>query len=599
MKHRIFEKTPENYIPGIEENAGFIHPDDKELYIKEFENSIQTGKPLDFDLRLVLDNGKLKHCNAKGNIVYSDDGKPLRFIGTFMDITERKRIEKDLEESEKKYRELVKYAPSGIYEIDFRTQKMTTINDAMTILTGYSKEELLSMNVFDLLDDESKLAFQQRVIKTNRGDKLSENMEYKAITKDGHVIDILLTMKFKMDENGKAIGAMVVGHDITERKQSEEKLRQNEERFRTSVESFSDGFVICSAIRNEKCEIVDFRYEYINEAAVRIKLNNFSRADHFGKTLLEITPSFQNSRLFADYTRITIEGGSVERDSVTFKEIYGRDDVDDRSFYFRITRLGDGVVVVWREITERKKFELELENKNAELIEINATKDKFFKIIAHDMKNPFISLIGASELLYENAAKYNPSKISTLTRVINESAKSGFDMLLNMLEWSQSQAGSIKFQPEKINLLDLINREHQSLYEFAFNKDIILNYDIPAGLMVYADKNMLNSILRNLINNALKFTPKGGKVIVSSKQENGSVVILVNDNGTGINQCDFDKLFRHDMKFSNPGTEHENGTGLGLLICKEFVEKHGGKIWVESEVEKGSKFYFSLKNLES
>ncbi|MFA6924638.1 MAG: PAS domain S-box protein [Bacteroidales bacterium] len=252
-----------------------------------------------------------------------------------------------------------------------------------------------------------------------------------------------------------------------------------------------------------------------------------------------------------------------------------------------------------RDITERKKFENELKEKNVELVESNATKDKFFKIIAHDMKNPYISLLGASELLYENAHKYDTNKIAKLTKVLNDSAKSGYDMLLNLLEWARSQAGSMIFQPEIINLKELIDKHLSNLVEYASNKKINLNFDISSNIQVYADKNMLNTILRNLINNALKFTSKGGIVTVSTKYINGSVIIFIKDTGVGIDNKDFDKLFRTDIKYSQQGTELEGGTGLGLLLCKEFVEKHGGKIWVESEVKKGSTFYFNLSDAEN
>jgi signal transduction histidine kinase/putative methionine-R-sulfoxide reductase with GAF domain len=257
------------------------------------------------------------------------------------------------------------------------------------------------------------------------------------------------------------------------------------------------------------------------------------------------------------------------------------------------------VLVSYIDITDRKKMDNELKRKNIQLTETNATKDKFFKIIAHDMKNPFISLLGASELLYENAHKYDGAKIAKLTKILNDSAKSGYDMLLNLLEWSRSQAGSMMYQPEKINLKEQIHRNHSNLIEHACGKKIRLSFEIENDLHVYADKNMLDTILRNLITNALKFTKKGGEVTVSTKRENGSIIVLVKDTGVGIKEDDFDKLFRTDIKYSQPGTEHEGGTGLGLLLCKEFVEKHGGNIWVESVANKGTTFYFSLKNSEN
>ncbi|HNW71217.1 MAG TPA: PocR ligand-binding domain-containing protein [Bacteroidales bacterium] len=252
------------------------------------------------------------------------------------------------------------------------------------------------------------------------------------------------------------------------------------------------------------------------------------------------------------------------------------------------------VLVSFIDITERKRIENELKEKNDALKESNATKDKFFKIIAHDMKNPFISILGASELLSENVNNYDLPKIAEFARIMNDSAKGGYDMLINLLSWAKSQAGSMIFQPEKINLIELIDRNLSNLNEFANNKNIRLIYDIAGGFEVLADKNMLITILRNLITNALKYTPKDGEVIVSAKVAAGETVILIKDTGVGIKENDFDKLFRSDIKFSLPGTDHEGGTGLGLILCKELVEKHSGEIWVESEVGKGSVFYFTI-----
>jgi PAS domain S-box-containing protein len=263
-----------------------------------------------------------------------------------------------------------------------------------------------------------------------------------------------------------------------------------------------------------------------------------------------------------------------------------------------LSQLSYSNIKLARSISEQERIENALKEKNAELIESNATKDKFFKIIAHDMKNPFISLLGASELLYENAEKYDIKKIVKLTKILNDSAKSGYDMLLNMLDWSRSQAGSMLFQPEKINLKELMDKNLSNLFEYSSDKKINLNFNIAGNIQVNADKNMLEVILRNLVNNALKFTPKGGDVTVGTINEKDAVTVFVKDTGVGIEKSDFDKLFRTDIKYSNPGTEHEGGTGLGLLLCKEFIEKHGGKIWLESEPGKGTTFFFNLGDAE-
>jgi signal transduction histidine kinase len=235
-----------------------------------------------------------------------------------------------------------------------------------------------------------------------------------------------------------------------------------------------------------------------------------------------------------------------------------------------------------------------IKKSEAQLKELNATKDKFFNIIAHDLKNPFTSLLGSSELLYNNINKMAPENIKKLSLILNDSAKGGYAILLNLLDWSRSQTGILKYKPEKINLKNLIDENISNLQLSAANKEIRLFSEIKDNLFVNADKNMINTLLRNLLNNAVKFTHRNGKVVIGAVTDSKNVIISVKDTGLGISEDKIEKLFRIDTKHSMPGTENEQGTGLGLKLCQEFVDKMGGKIWVESVENKGSTFKFSI-----
>jgi two-component system, sensor histidine kinase and response regulator len=229
---------------------------------------------------------------------------------------------------------------------------------------------------------------------------------------------------------------------------------------------------------------------------------------------------------------------------------------------------------------------------------LNDTKDKFFSIIAHDLKNPFGSLLGASEYLYKEIDRHDARKAQKLSKIIHNSAKNAFNILANLLDWSRSQTGSLEYEPRFINLYDIVENNVQLVAAQAAEKDIKITVEMDQGLGCTADPNMLNTVLRNLLTNALKFTNKEGKVIISATRIDNEIVVKVQDNGTGIPQEDLKKLFRIDVKYVNSGTNNERGTGLGLLLCKEFINYHGGKIWVESRVNEGSKFYFSIPNPE-
>jgi signal transduction histidine kinase/ligand-binding sensor domain-containing protein len=232
--------------------------------------------------------------------------------------------------------------------------------------------------------------------------------------------------------------------------------------------------------------------------------------------------------------------------------------------------------------------------KTAELYELNASKDKFFSIIAHDLKNPFNAIIGFSEMQKEEIRSGNPERIEEYAGIINDSAIQTLRLLENLLEWANSQTGKILFNPISIKLCELFDEDISILNDMATGKNIEIKSSIPDNLTIIADKNMIKTILRNLISNAIKFTHKNGKVEVKALIDKKQVEISVSDSGIGMTKETMAKLFRIDANLSTRGTENERGTGLGLFLCKEFVEKHGGKIWVESESGKGSTFKFIL-----
>jgi signal transduction histidine kinase/ligand-binding sensor domain-containing protein len=245
---------------------------------------------------------------------------------------------------------------------------------------------------------------------------------------------------------------------------------------------------------------------------------------------------------------------------------------------------------------ERQKIILEksVGLKTSELRELNVSKDKFFSIIAHDLKNPFSSIIGISEILKEEIRSGDPVTLENYTGMINTSAVQTYRLLENLLEWANSQRGKISFTPEQINLRLLFNEEFNVLNEMATAKNIELKSFFADDLTIVADKNMIKTILRNLISNAIKFTYKNGKVEVKASVDDKNTTISVSDSGIGMSEEIIAKLFRLDANLSTRGTENEKGTGLGLFLCKEFVEKHGGKIKVESESGKGSIFRFTI-----
>ena len=265
---------------------------------------------------------------------------------------------------------------------------------------------------------------------------------------------------------------------------------------------------------------------------------------------------------------------------------------------FAVTRaLNDAANQKEWKITQDKLRNKEIiELQNDELRKLNATKDKFFSIIAHDLRSPFSSIAGFSQLLMDKVHQMDKEHIEKMAQIINEASKLAMELLTNLTDWSLSQSGRIEFHPEEIRIADVVKEVEQLFAPVASQKGIEIKIDVPSQLTAYADEALLQTILRNLISNAIKFTYTGGVVTISSKAGKNQVIFSVSDTGVGISGTKIHNLFRIDTNHSTEGTNKEKGTGLGLILCREFVEKHGGRIWVESKEGEGSIFSFSLPN---
>lgn len=236
----------------------------------------------------------------------------------------------------------------------------------------------------------------------------------------------------------------------------------------------------------------------------------------------------------------------------------------------------------------------ELNRQKSELEELNATKDKFFTIIAHDLKNPFNTVIGLSELLNDRFDSYNSDKIKEFIQQINKFSTNAYNLLEDLLQWAKSQTGRLEVSPEKIDIFELAVENKSFIENKANEKGVSIDIDVPVRTFAYCDKNMTTTVLRNLLSNAVKFTNSGDKVIISTLYKEDFIEIGVSDSGIGIPEQNLRRMFKIDSNISTQGTAEEQGSGLGLIIAKEFVEKNGGTISVESEEGKGTKFKFTV-----
>ncbi|MBN2663664.1 MAG: HAMP domain-containing histidine kinase [Bacteroidales bacterium] len=259
---------------------------------------------------------------------------------------------------------------------------------------------------------------------------------------------------------------------------------------------------------------------------------------------------------------------------------------------FKMLRDHERNLIHAKELLHKKN--VELETKNAELNKTNGTKDKFFHIIGHDLRSPIAQLIQIAHLLNDDEIKLPKEKYKQVIKALADSSSHSYNLLNDLFNWAQTQTGEIVFTPTTFNLFELIEENIQLNYENARFKNISIVNRVPKSCEVYADMNMLNTIFRNLLSNAIKFTYHNGEIEINSNLVPGGIEVSVRDNGKGISLVDLDKLFKIDTKLSARGTDDEKGTGLGLVLCKEFIDYHKGRIWVTSEPEKGSTFTFFL-----
>lgn len=262
--------------------------------------------------------------------------------------------------------------------------------------------------------------------------------------------------------------------------------------------------------------------------------------------------------------------------------------------------LGFLLFILYKYFDKLKSNQL-LEEKNKlikqsehELRVLNAAKNKFFSIIAHDLKNPLHAILGYSYLLTTDYDRFTEPERRKFAQDIHHSTNNIFRLLQNLLEWSRSQTGSLTFTPLEIEFKRILGNSINVLYSVAEQKSITINLDYNEELKMFADPLMIETVLRNLINNAIKFTPENGLIDITAKQNGNEVEICVRDNGIGISESDCINLFRIDSKVKRKGTNEEDGSGIGLILCKEFVDRNNGTIWVESETGKGSSFFFTI-----
>ncbi|WP_264565125.1 tetratricopeptide repeat-containing sensor histidine kinase [Flavobacterium sp. N3904] len=318
-------------------------------------------------------------------------------------------------------------------------------------------------------------------------------------------------------------------------------------------------------------------------------LDYFEKSTHLNDSIFSSENSTQIN-LLESQREIELRDKKIEIQNLKIKN-------DSRKVYLLVTiTIAVGVLLglfFWLYLSKRRT-NVQLEEKNKTISNINKQKDKFFSIIAHDLRGPFNGFLGLTELLAEDLNTMTSEEIQFAAASMKNSAANLNRLLENLLEWSRMEQGLIPFAPQQNKLKSVVDECIITLKDAADKKEIKINENIDNKTIVFADNNILHAVIRNILSNAIKFTPKGGTIAIQGKEDNKKTTISITDSGIGMNSKMVDNLFRLDVQTNRKGTNDEPSTGLGLILCREFIEKHSGKIWVESEEGKGTTFYFSF-----
>lgn len=545
-------------------------------------------------------------------------------ISETVDVTERIAAREALRESEARYRLIVDTASEGILTLD-RDLRITFANRQMASMLGYSIEEMLGQKFeFFLSEDQLSDNREQMKIRAQGQDSTYERCFRR---KDGTTLWILVSAKAVIDAEGRFAGSFAMFIDINERKLLEESILLHNRRLQLLLSlaqmKETDMQVILDQALEYAIQLTDSTIGYIyhyNEIDRQFLLNSWSkdvmkeckivepqtvyqldRTGIWGEAVRQRKPIMVNDFQADNHLKKGYPEGHVQLQRFLTLPVFSEgeivavigvgnkskpyDDID-------ILQLNLLAESVWS-ISRMKEDECRIRQYAQELQELNTTKDRFFSIIAHDLRSPFNGIINLSRILMDSSGKSDMAEISEYVTLIHESGKSVYTLLENLLEWSRIQMEKVEFKPETLVLEDVLNQTLHLIKDQAVNKNIAIEHFLNA-VKVYADENMLASILRNLISNAVKFTPRNGTVTIRARDNEHQVEISVIDTGTGIAPELQGRLFKLSDNVTVQGTEGEKGSGLGLLLCREFVEAHEGTIRIESEKGKGSAFIFTL-----
>lgn len=601
-----------------------ISPNDLERVLERSKKRLRGETvPTQYEIELIhKDNKTIIPVSVSVGVIGSCTEK-FQFV-IVRDISDKIEMENKFVRELQLQQYFMDYLPDSIYFKDIDSRFIKANKATLTKMGLNSFDELLGKTDFDIFFDEhaKRAKVDEEEIIKNRMPII--NKIEKETWIDGKITWASTTKIPLIDENNNVYGTFGITRDITHLKKTED-IKEALFKISTAITTqhniielykfihksiselmSAENFYI--ALYNQETDIVSFPYwvdeidsapgdqkaeRGLTEYVLRTGKAQLITAD----IDLELRAAGETS-LLGEPTQIWLgvplitEGKAIGVIVVQdYKNLltYGEEEKEI------LTYISEQIALA----IDKKQSEEKIIQYSEELKELNASKDKLFSIIAHDLKSPFHGLLGLTRMIVEEYDSMSESEVQTYLKIIKESTESTYKLIENLLEWSRLESGKMKYNPALQNMFMIVEDTRILLNQNARMKNINLRNKLGHQSFVWGDDTMLQSLLQNLISNAIKFTPAGGSIEVSENSFDSYIEFIVSDTGVGIKEKDIEKLFRIDMSFTTKGTQQEKGTGLGLALCKEIVNIHGGEISVQSKISEGTKIIFRLNKPKS
>lgn len=493
-------------------------------------------------------------------------------------------MEKVKENYNEQFQQIFENSMIGMGLVDLRGD-WKRANRSLCHILGYTEEELIRLNVKDITHPDDLGNTLRLLNRLSKGEIEDIKYEKRYKHKDGHYIWVIIAATMLYDREGRPLHYVSQIEDITKRKEIEDDLVLSEKKYRTIFENVQDVFY-----QTNKDGVVTDISPSIEQHS------GYSRLEIIGRTVDNFYYYVQDRERIVEELR---QHGSVVDFEVRLKT--KNDELRYASVNARLI-MEDGAVTgtegSMRDVTTRKFHENALQALNNELTASNEQKNKLFSIIGHDLRNPISGSLQLLDLTLNDLESSSADEVHMYLSRMKQELSNANNLLEDLLTWARSQFNAVSFNPVDIDdVSEVIRKSIQTAMVMAEKKGIRVSERVPEGVRIYGDRAMLETVIRNLVTNAVKFTGQGGEIEIRAELGEKGTLFMVQDNGRGIPADKIPALFSKNASYTTFGTAGEKGTGLGLSLCNDFVLKHGGELWVESKEGEGTTFYFMIPEL--